>query len=113
VSSFPNAYKQRILTFLDVLARDPIPYETYDIKKLKGFENVYRVRFGSYRLIYAINEKEGTIKILKVAPRECLQVKIFTSKKFLLIIICAKEYKMILSIFDSYVFIHAPFLQYS
>ena len=38
-----------------------------DIKKLKGYENLFRVRLGSLRIIYEI--KNGTYRALSVTRR--------------------------------------------
>jgi len=39
-------------------------------KKLKGFENVYRIRLGIYRIIYSIFDKKLIVEIIKVAHRK-------------------------------------------
>ncbi|MCD6483665.1 MAG: type II toxin-antitoxin system RelE/ParE family toxin [Candidatus Odinarchaeota archaeon] len=70
ISYFSDSYKQSIIMFLDKLEYDPLPSEHYDIKKLKGFKDVYRVRFGDYRLIYAIYKEEKIIRILKITLRK-------------------------------------------
>ncbi|MGQ4834391.1 MAG: type II toxin-antitoxin system RelE family toxin [Candidatus Asgardarchaeia archaeon] len=70
ISSFSKSNKRKIITFLEKLVYDPIPSKDYDIKKLKGFENVYRVRFGNYRLIYAIYKREKIIKVIKITLRK-------------------------------------------
>ena len=38
-----------------------------DIKKLKGFTNIYRIRVGDYRILYELEDE--TITILDVLPR--------------------------------------------
>ena len=49
-----------------LLERDPISADG-DAKKLKGYENVYRIRLGDYRLFYAIGT--GWVKLLSVRKR--------------------------------------------
>lgn len=39
-------------------------------KKLKGFKNLYRIRSGSYRIIYSIQHNELIIEVLKIAHRK-------------------------------------------
>lgn len=39
-----------------------------DIKKLKGYENLFRVRLGSLRIIYEI--KNGTYRALSITHRD-------------------------------------------
>jgi mRNA interferase RelE/StbE len=38
-----------------------------DIKKLKGSKDIFRVRFGKYRIIYT---NDGDIKILEISQRD-------------------------------------------
>ena len=38
-----------------------------DIKKLKGYENYYRLRIGDYRILYMINDM--SLVIVDVLPR--------------------------------------------
>ena len=40
-----------------------------DIKKLKGHENLYRLRVGEYRIIYSINDDELIICIIDAGNR--------------------------------------------
>jgi len=40
------------------------------VKKLKGYENIYRIRVGSWRIIYKVDSKEKIIVIYDVLPRK-------------------------------------------
>lgn len=40
-----------------------------DIKKLVGHDDIYRVRKGNFRVIFRMNEKTNTIKILALERR--------------------------------------------
>jgi len=40
-----------------------------DIKKMKGFKDLYRLRVGDYRIIYTIFENEIIIEIMEVNNR--------------------------------------------
>jgi len=48
------------------LAREPRPP---GYKKLTGYENLYRIRVGDWRIIYAIEENQLVILVLEIAPR--------------------------------------------
>lgn len=39
------------------------------IKKLKGFQNVYRYRLGDFRLVYAAEESARMVQLLAIGPR--------------------------------------------
>ena len=45
------------------------PFAHLDVKKLKGHENVYRLRSGNYRVIFEYLKDEKVIKILKIGKR--------------------------------------------
>jgi mRNA interferase RelE/StbE len=53
INVLPQQVVSRIKQHIDVLRTDPRPY---GVKKLKGYVNTYRVRVGSYRIIYTIND---------------------------------------------------------
>jgi mRNA interferase RelE/StbE len=48
------------------LADDPRPQ---GCRKLSGHER-YRLRFGSYRVIYAVIDRERTVRVVKVGHRK-------------------------------------------
>ncbi len=68
--SLPPANVKRLAELLDVLKIKPIPAEQFDIKKLRGFKNAYRVRLGQFRVIYTVRWDENLVVILKIEPRE-------------------------------------------
>jgi mRNA interferase RelE/StbE len=64
---FPLLVQQQIAPHLDGLASDPRPP---GVKKLKGFQNLYRIRIGDYRVIYEIEDASKTIWITKIMDRK-------------------------------------------
>ena len=44
----------RVKELIDVLEANPLFIFNLDIKKLKGFENVYRLRIGKYRILFML-----------------------------------------------------------
>ncbi|MFZ4727370.1 MAG: type II toxin-antitoxin system RelE family toxin [Pseudanabaena sp.] len=59
--------RDRLLTALRSLSNDPRPN---GVKKLKGYENTYRVRVGDYRIIYEIKDRELIVLLLSVSHRK-------------------------------------------
>jgi len=57
--------KSRLATALSKLAREPRPAGSL---KLKG--PIYRLRVGSYRIIYAVSDQDEKVVALKIARRE-------------------------------------------
>ncbi|MFI0232081.1 type II toxin-antitoxin system RelE/ParE family toxin [Streptomyces sp. NPDC017086] len=64
--SRPDA--MRILTALTALGEDPYR-EDADVKKLTGPSGLYRLRVGSYRVAYRVNDGELVILVVKVGDR--------------------------------------------
>ncbi|ADD08074.1 type II toxin-antitoxin system RelE/ParE family toxin [Candidatus Aciduliprofundum boonei] len=52
IDNLPQDIKSKIDELLNVLKISPIPIKTYDLKKIKGRENIYRVRIGDYRVVH-------------------------------------------------------------
>ncbi len=50
------------------LAQDPVTPRGNTIKKLKGWENLWRYRLGDYRLIYAVGK--NAVQLLAIGPRK-------------------------------------------
>ena len=63
ISKFLNKLSQKELTVVkDVLEKiKKGEMENFDMKKLKGADNFFRIRKGDIRIIYRINEKEEII----------------------------------------------------
>jgi mRNA interferase RelE/StbE len=62
----PKDLLQRIWSAIRDLAQDP---RLAGCKKLTGYDNLYRVRVGDWRISYAIEDDKLIILILEVAPR--------------------------------------------
>jgi mRNA interferase RelE/StbE len=45
------------------------PLIRLDVKKLKGQQNVYRLRVGDYRVVFEYDKEEKIVKILKIGKR--------------------------------------------
>jgi len=40
---------------MNILETNPVPWREWDVRKLKGFENTYKICLDNYRVIYWIN----------------------------------------------------------
>lgn len=56
----------RVLRAIQNLAKEPRPPGT---RKLRGYEDVYRVRVGTHRILYSIESGRLLIIVLKVGHR--------------------------------------------
>jgi superfamily I DNA/RNA helicase/mRNA-degrading endonuclease RelE of RelBE toxin-antitoxin system len=61
--------QQLVIKGLMELENDPITPRGNTIKKLKGYENVWRYRLGGFRLIYAVAPEAELIQLLAIGPR--------------------------------------------
>ncbi|HLC48617.1 MAG TPA: hypothetical protein VJI13_06080 [Candidatus Norongarragalinales archaeon] len=43
-----SGYKERIFQALGTLKEVPTPFKLYDLKKIEGLEDTYRIRISSY-----------------------------------------------------------------
>ena len=66
-SKLPLKEKNKVWDKLQLLKKEPRPH---GFRKLIGRENEYRVRFGSYRVIYQIDETLKKIVIIHVGHRK-------------------------------------------
>ena len=62
----PKNLKKRIIAEIDGLANEPRPDGCV---KLRGYENLFRIRVGDWRIAYVIEDDVLIVLILKVAPR--------------------------------------------
>jgi mRNA interferase RelE/StbE len=62
--------KKRLKEIIILLKDDPIPFRKVDLSKLKGYENIYRIRVGELRLVYAVLWTERKILVHYIGPRE-------------------------------------------
>ena len=58
--------RSRIIEAIRALARDPHPR---GCRRLRGFEDVFRIRVGRYRVLYSVEKKEILVIILKAGHR--------------------------------------------
>jgi mRNA interferase RelE/StbE len=61
--------RQRIVTRVRSLARDPRPFGS---EKLSGREDLYRLRVGRYRVLYTVGDAELVVVIVRVGHRKAV-----------------------------------------
>lgn len=67
LDDLPEKQRERLLADIRLLADVPRPS---GVKKLKGYENMYRIRVENYRVIYEIQDKEMLVLILSSIHRK-------------------------------------------
>ena len=67
IESLPNHSKKMILGIINEIQSAKNPHDIRDCSKLKGADNLYRIRLGNYRITF---EYDGSSAVLKRAlPR--------------------------------------------
>ncbi len=64
-----SAEKTIIKTKLEFLKEDPFGHAQLDIKKMMGYENVFRLRIGKIRIIYQVLNDELLILVISAGAR--------------------------------------------
>ena len=67
LGNLPRAVQVRIKRRIDALADEPRPP---GVKKLSGESELYRIRVGDYRVLYAIEDEELVVLVVSVADRK-------------------------------------------
>lgn len=65
----PQKMKDKVVEALHFLSENPFS-ELLKIKKLKGAEDLFRIRIGSYRLVYHIQEGKLMVIVIKIGHRK-------------------------------------------
>ena len=67
LDKIPNVDAEKIHRAVKALSLDVLPF---GVKKLSGKDNLYRIREGDYRVVYAINHKDKELKIILINHRK-------------------------------------------
>ncbi len=65
----PKDVKERIIKIFDSLKQNPFNHTNFDIKPLKGFDNIFRLRIGKFRIIFEIKKTELLIYVIAIGSR--------------------------------------------
>lgn len=50
--------------------QNPVPARHFDLMKIAGEEDTYRIRLSSYRAVYAVYWEEKIIRVIKIEKRK-------------------------------------------
>jgi mRNA interferase RelE/StbE len=65
----PDRYVRGVLLVLQALSQNPAPVPEYDVKKLAGMRDTYRIRIGEIRIEYEVDWESKRIGVLAVEFR--------------------------------------------
>jgi mRNA interferase RelE/StbE len=66
LGSLSQAARIRIATKIEELSENPRPP---GVRKLSGVEELYRVRVGDFRIVYAIDDDAQTVRVVAIGDR--------------------------------------------
>ncbi len=64
--SLPIDIKRRIGAAVEKLRQTPRPS---GVRKLHGYEHLYRIRVGQYRIVYEVDDQANLVRITRVRHR--------------------------------------------
>ena len=67
LKSIPMPYRKKLKIKISSLAINP---RSLNVKKLQGEKSIYRIRQGSYRVLFFLDDNKKLIKILKAGDRK-------------------------------------------
>ena len=67
LADLPRKDRERITSRLTCLALEPRPV---GCEKMSGLENMYRLRQGSYRIVYTIDDAGETVGVIRIRHRK-------------------------------------------
>jgi mRNA interferase RelE/StbE len=67
IRKLPHADQVRVIRVIQALASNPRPA---GCRKLSGYDDVFRVRIGRYRVLYSVEDRRLLVIVLKVGDRK-------------------------------------------
>ncbi len=61
--------KKRIKEVIATIEVDPVPFKRYDIKKMEGHDDTFRIRDGKLRFVYTVDFLRRRITVHYIGPR--------------------------------------------
>lgn len=70
LESLTPKHLEQFIKLIDNLEINPFPWKNFDLTKIEGAEDTYRIRFGTYRVVYYVDKEQKTIHVLKFDLRK-------------------------------------------
>ena len=67
LKKLPSDGRARVVRAIRALADDPVPRGS---RRLTGYDDVFRIRIGPYRVLYSVGASTLTILVLKIGHRK-------------------------------------------
>lgn len=66
IRALDDVVRRRVARAIDALAADPRPQ---GVEKIKGSDDIYRIRVGAYRILYQIADRQLIVLVVRVRHR--------------------------------------------
>ena len=66
LESLDASIVRRVISRIDGLAKEPRPSGA---RKLRGEQNLWRIRIGDYRVIYSVDDRQRIVDIVRIRHR--------------------------------------------
>lgn len=70
IQKLPEHYVRRIRELLITLRENPVPSTLFDVVKIKGVKDCFRIRIGDIGIIYSVSWKDKRVYVLVIEWRE-------------------------------------------
>lgn len=67
LKKLPSEGRERVVRAVRGLADDPVPRGS---RRLTGYDDVFRIRIGPYRVLYSVAASTLTVLVLKIGHRK-------------------------------------------
>jgi mRNA interferase RelE/StbE len=67
IRKLPLEIREKVVSIINQLYDDPVPTEA---QKIKGSDNIYRIRQGAYRIVYRLYKNELLVIVIRVRHRK-------------------------------------------
>jgi mRNA interferase RelE/StbE len=65
-----SKFLKKIIILFKKLEKNPVPAQEFDLRKITGTNETYRIRLSSFRVLYSIYWEKEIIRILKIERRK-------------------------------------------
>ena len=70
LKSLDKKFKEKIDSVFETLEKNPWPAQEYDLAKIAGMEDCYRIRLGKFRINYHIDTDASEITVYRIEKKK-------------------------------------------
>jgi len=70
INKSDSKLRKRLKDLFEKLMQNPVPAKKYDLRKIAGEEDTYRIRLSSFRTTYTVYWEQKLIRVTKVKKRK-------------------------------------------